>query len=270
MFKYSIVPDGDNVVREDMKKILEVKKQAKALILFGAFGRGEGLVLNGVPRNDYDLLMIDGTQEIKSLIEDLGLKCMPEIHSVSEADLRDAFPSQQWFEIKYASTPLYGNDYMKLLPEWEPYEIPYGDAINSLERRSISMILAKYELGKDKPDYRKVIEQISKMVIAIGDATLIKRGQFHPKYAVRNLMLSSDNIGPDYNLAVSTKLTGLPDFTTDQLWGWWHQTRNKFRDYSNDNQIRIVLGDALMSITDRVSQEQLADLLHKLGADNWM
>ena len=275
MFRYSISPFGDEIVQKDIDRIslssFGKSRKANGLILFGAFGRGEGLVLNGVPRNDYDLLLVNGTIQEKGQIEELELKCFPEVHLVSESDINNAIPTQQWFEIKYASQRLWGDFIpMEHLPDWEPYEIPFGDAINSLERRAVSMIIAKYEMGKEKPDFRKVTEQIAKMQIALGDAILIKRGQFHPKYAIRNLMLQGDTIGPDYNLAVSTKITGSPELNPDQQWAWWQQCRNRFREYINENQIKLVIGDALEAITDRVTQEQLADLIKKLGAEKWM
>ena len=208
------------------------------------------------------------TSKQKEKIEKLPLLCTPEIHMVSSADIKDAIPTQQWFEIKYGSKVLYGEDLT--LPDWEAYEIPYGDAVNSLERRSTSMLVANHEMGKEKPDTRKITEQIVKMVLALGDATLIKRGQFHPKYAYRNLLLINDEISPEYHLAVSTKLTGVPELSKYHLWNWWHGTRRRLREYAVDNQINLVIGDAMFAVTDRTTQEQLKDIITKLGAEKWL
>ena len=153
---------------------------------------------------------------------------------------------------------------------WEPYEIPYTDAINSLERRSISMIVAKHEMGKEKPDTRKITEQIAKMIIALGDAVLIKRGQFHPKYSIRSLMLKSDPISEMYSLMVATKLTGLPEFSIDSLWQLWNEARNMLREYLAVNGIGLVMGEALLAISERTTQDQLADILKKVGAEKWI
>lgn len=270
MNKYTITPEGDKIVRKDIRKIKRLGIFPFSLILFGSFGRGEGLVLDGIPRNDYDLLLVHGSENDKKAIEKLDLSCMPEIHRIDLEVLSKAPVTQQLFEIRYASQVLLGESISGVIGDIEPYEIPYGDAINSLERRSTSMILAKYELSKKAPDLRKVTEQIAKMVIALGDAILIKRGQFNTKYANRNLLLSSDDISSQYQLAVSTKLTGSPELSEDQLWNWWHNTRHMLREYAVDNGLQLTVGEALFAITDRTTQEQLKDILIKLGAEKWL
>lgn len=270
MNKYTILPEGDNVVAKDMQKLSRLDIFPFSLILFGSFGRGEGLVLDGKPRNDYDLLLVHGTERDKKLIEQTKLSCMPEVHMIDLEALGKSAITQQIYEIRYGSQVILGESVDGVIGDPEPYEIPYGDAINSLERRAISMILAKYELGKQKSDLRKVTEQIAKMVIALGDAILIKRGQFNPKYANRNLLLSNDDISSQYQLAVSTKLTGTPELSEDQLWNWWHNTRHMLREYAVGNSLKLTIGEALFAITDRTTQEQLKDILIKLGAKKWL
>lgn len=251
----------DKVVAKDIKRIKEAGKDAETLILFGSFGRGEGLVLDNEPRNDYDLLLV-GSEETKQAIEEAVPKAEVHIHS------GETTCTQQWFEIKYASQLLVGKPLK--LPNWKPYDIPYADAINSIERRAVSMLIAKYELSKENPDLRKVTEQIAKGLIAIGDAILIKRGQFHPLYSVRALMLSDDDIGGFYSMAVSTKLTGSPELNTDQLWDLWHKTRQAMRSYQVDNQLQLPVSEALFAITDRTEPEKIKELIEKLGAGRWL
>lgn len=264
---YTTTPEGDRLVQKDIDKIISVSKnhKFKSLILFGSFGKGEGLVWEGSPRNDYDLLAVGGSEGLKKAIEQLNLNCKAEVWLLDKVE---PIPTQQWYEIRYGSRLLLG-DYIKL-PDWNPWDILYEDAINSLNRRAVSLLVGKYEMGKDEPNTRKITEQIAKGVIAMGDAILIKRGQFDPRYAVRNLLLSQDPIGGFYQTMVSTKLTGFPDLNPDQQWEFWHQTRNLYREYSIDNQINSMAMEILFNLTDRTSQDDLGEAIKKLGGAEWL
>jgi hypothetical protein len=267
--KYTHTLEGDRVVKKDMEQIINTAKQAdwETLVLYGAFGKGEGLVLNGVPRNDYDILMVGGKKPIVKKLESLDLGCEVEVLNLARACVRDVYINQQWYEIKYGSQLLAGKPLV--LPDWEIYEIPYEDAISSLDKRCSSMLIGKYEMMKSQPDKRKVLEQICKMIIAIGDATLIKRGVFNHLYSVRSLMLSKDTIGQLYQLAVSIKTLGYPDITTDGAWKLWHTARSTFREYVVNNQIFVPKADLLLAITDRTTKKELKEIIKKIGAERW-
>lgn len=268
--KYATTPGGDEIVRRDLKVIKAAAKQGEftSLVLFGAFGKGEGLVWEKKPRNDYDILIVDPDEKAMKALSQLELGCIVEVHRVTSKELKEAKPTQFWFEIAHASTLLAGKPL--LLPNWKPWEIPYQDAITSLNKRCISMLVGKYEMGKENADLRKVLEQIDKAIIALGDAMLIKRGQFHPKYSMRSLMLSSDEISGLYQLAVSTKILGFPDLARDQIWDMWHRTRQIMREYITFNQINVSFSEILFSVTDRTTQEELKESLTRLGAERWI
>lgn len=277
MYKYSTTLEGDEIVEKDMLTIKEAiasdiaNTKVLSAVLYGAFGRGEGLVLDGKPRNDYDILIVhpqDKIGDIKKKIEELKLNNYPEVLLVGRNDINDTVCTQQWFEIKYASQ-LLGGDPLNL-PNWKPYDIPFIDAINSLDRRSVSMLIAKWEMGKEEPDERKITEQINKGIIAVGDATLIKRGQFNPKYANRALMLSQDDISPLYQIAVTTKLFGYPEIPRDNLWTLWNRTRDLMREFVTRNQVNLVIGEFLFQYNDTVPREELKKMLIELGAKKWL
>lgn len=257
-------------MNDDLKQITEamIDGEYTSLILFGSYGRGEGVFRNGKPVNDLDLILVDGTDKQKSRMEAIRTSVPLDVIGISSQDLADLVPTQMWWEMSKAHKVLAGKQIV--FPYWEPWEIPYWDAIESLNKRSVSMLIAKHEMMKKQPDYYKVATQIFKMVIALGDAVLIKRGQFDYRYAVRSHMLLYDEIGELYRLAVSHKILGWPEFDPDQLWRIWNQTSNIFRDYVTMNQIHVPNADILLDVTERTKQEELANIIKQLGAERWL
>lgn len=249
--------EGDAIVAQDIEKMKEVAEgRCDSLILFGSYGKGEGAIINGKPTNDYDLLIINPHDQ--GVARDLR-KAVPlaECHLVNDGD--DVFPSQQWWEIKYGSHVLLGKPLE--LPLWQPYHILLKDALRSLERRSVSLLVGKHEMMKDEPDYRKVIEQICKAIIAIGDAHLIKRGEFHPKYSMRALMLEGENIAELYQLAVSLKIFDRPDLNPDEIWRLWQTTRDLYRKYCTRNRVTSDAVEIVLSWNETMKREELEEVL---------
>lgn len=266
---YTVIPEGNLVVQKDIDKIKKVLGKTKiTAVLFGSYGRGEGAFINGKPRNDYDLLINSLEPEIAIELEKLQLTTLLEVHQEHITKPDDVLCTQQWYEIKYGSKLINGKPLN--LPQWQPYEIPYADAVNSLNRRVASMILGKYEMMKDKPDYREVAEQIVKGIIALGDAQLIKRGEFHHLYTVRSLMLIPDEIGRLYQTAVSIKLLDQPQLNPDELWQLWEETRARYRQYIVDNQLKLPNGELLIAISERHDKETIKKVLVELGAEKWL
>ena len=270
MFRYTPFPGGDEVIRQDLEKIIRAVRgmEFESLVLFGAYGKGEGCLIDGKPRNDYDLLLVGGKSRVAKKIERAKTLVKAEVWHVLPVDVREAGCSQQWFEIKYGSQLLAGKPLD--LPEWQPWEIPFADAINSIDRRCVSMILGKYEMMKEKPDWRKVVEQICKGLISIGDAILIRRGEFHPLYTVRAAMLAEDEIGSLYQKAVSIKIYNRPVLNPDQTWHFWYRVRNLMREFVLANRIKLAFGEALFSIDERTEKEKLEALLKEMGAEKWL
>jgi hypothetical protein len=269
MDNYTVIPEGNKVVKQDIDEIKKVlSKTNLTAILFGSYGRGEGAFIDGKPRNDYDLFLNSSWHEIELDLKKLQLTTLLEVHQQEITNPNNVQCTQQWYEIKYGSKLINGKPLN--LPQWQPYEIPYSDAVNSLNRRATSMIVGKYEMMKDNPDYRKVAEQIVKGIIALGDAQLIKRGEFHHLYTVRSLMLIPDEIGRLYQTAVSIKLLNQPQLNPDELWQLWEETRARYRQYVIDNQLKLPNGELLIAINERHDKKTIKKVLIELGAEKWL
>jgi len=270
MYKYSQVRGADEVIEKDLEKIKEaVKGNTNASVyLFGSYSKGEGGFSDGKAVNDYDILVIGGTEELRKKIQKVDVTTMVEVHLIPEGARVEM--TQQTFETMYTAELLYGKDILADLDRMEPYDIPYADAINSLNKRVISMLVGKHEMMKEDPDNNKIMTQIGKMIIALGDAILIKRGQFNPSYRSRLIMLESDAIFPFYTLSVEHKLFGLTELNPDELWNLWNQTQKYFAQYCIDNQIKTDFSDMLINFDERVEIDALGKILEILGAGEWL
>lgn len=267
--RYTILPEGDKIVQQDVDKIQAVLSQSKVTAyLFGSYGRGEGALINGKPTNDYDLYINSFEPDIVQELQKLQLATFLEVHTGYITNPADMQATQQLYEMRYGSHLLNGKPLA--FPDWQPYEIPFADAANSLNRRAVSLIVGKYELMKDEPNLRKVSEQLAKGIIALGDATLIKRGEFHHLYSIRSLMLQSDEIGKLYSLMTSIKLLDEPKLNPDELWQLWIETRHRYRQYVTDNALKLQNVEFLLAINERHNKDTIKQLLEQLGAADWI
>lgn len=277
---FTLTRSGDTIVSKDINILLECLMKDDRfdsdsfIVLFGSYGKGEGAIVNGKPTNDYDVLVITDSGDMNSdwmreVIEDKVSNHVDFIVT-SESDLNEQPITQQYFEYA-AGTVIYAPKGKKFpIRIIEPYEISYTDAINSINRRIVSLLVGKHEMMKEHPDYRKVAEQIVKAIIAVGDATLIRRGEFHHSYFVRSTMLVTDPVGDMYQTAVAIKCLGKPVLNPDQLWSLWNSTKHMVREYCMENSIGGVYLDALLAVTDDIKHEDLAEVLKQFGAEEWL
>jgi hypothetical protein len=268
MYKYSQIADADGVVSKHMEKLVSAieGKEFESLVLYGSYGKGEGGFVNGSPVNDYDILLVGGDVRLEADLRSTDVPIEVEVLHVDS--VKDWPCSQQSYEIKYGSQLLAGKPLE--LPDWKEYDIPYADALESLNKRVLSMLVGKYEMMKEEPDYYKVQTQIGKMILALGDAVLLKRGVFNPSYRSRLLMLGEDNIVPYYAVAVSHKLFGIPNYDPDGVWNLWNITKELFRQYVVENQANLDYGEMLINFDERITPETLKSLLEVLGAGDWL
>lgn len=257
-------------MQDDLKAIIGacVRDEHRSVALFGSYAKGEGYLLEGKPVNDLDLVVVDAKERQKARFTAITTSVPLDIIYITSQELEQMPPTQMWWEISYANQLISGEPLN--LPKWSPWVIPYWDAIESLNKRIVSLIIGKHEMMKDNPDWLKVRTQIGKMIIALGDAVLIKRGQFDHRYAVRSHMLMYDDIGNLYRLAVSWKLLDWPETDPDQLWSIWGDVKQRTQDYITHNQIKVVNMDALLEVTENTTQEEVATIIKYLGGEKWL
>lgn len=255
-------------MKDDLKAIIKAGRDAETIALFGSYAKGEGYLLNGNPVNDLDLIVVGGSQKQLDALGKVKTSVPLDIILITPDELQLVQPTQMWWEIAYANETLFGKPLE--LPKWAPWEIPYTDAVASLNKRIVSLIIGKHELMKPNPDLVKVRSQIGKMIIALGDALLIKRGQFDHRYAIRSHMLMHDDIGDLYRLAVSWKVLNWPETDPDQLWQLWQIAKNRTKDYITRNEIYVPNLDPLLEVTETATIEQVAEFIKLLGAEKWL
>lgn len=266
--KYALTLAGDEIIQGQLDRILPplIAQNVETILLFGSYGKGEGAIINGKATNDLDLLVVSGSPIDTNYLSELSLDTYPEIHLTSSVDT--SVCTQQLFEMAYGSTLLHGKPIE--WPAWEGYDIPYSDAVESIDRRIVSLLVGKHEMFKESPNYRKITEQIAKAIIAVGDATLIRTGQFHPSYFTRAVMLDVYPVGELYQMAVSLKILDTPRLNPDQVWTLWNTTKSLVREYCMENSVRPSLLDALLQVDDDTKTEDLRAVLEKLGASAWL
>ena len=221
--KYTKFPEADGIIRRYLeiivKKIRQRIPKLRTIILSGGYGRGEGAVefTNKKPRilNDFDIYVITEKQIPDKVLEKLGKECSiligkggleyPEnykmkfdfntffnvdIRCLVYKRLRYLPPTIRYFEMKNATTILYGENIFPLIPEIKPNNLPVSEGIRILSNRMMSMFLSMKEdyLKKEptKDEIGIVNYYIAKAYIACCEALLTFSGDFRATYEERN------------------------------------------------------------------------------------
>ena len=204
--KYTL--EGDRWVEQCIQKqldtavkiiLLHVKKPPVGIILCGGFGRGEGTVVKEGqlvrPVNDYDFLIVTDEKPLdmsilaKKLANALTMKLL-DIRAISPDEL-NKLPISQWaYDLKYGSKVIFGDkSLLQLIPDFSAEQIPVWEAIKLLCNRMAGILGAlSYDeamrslIIKDQGWFRV---QVDHMLIACGDAALIRYGYYHHLYRER-------------------------------------------------------------------------------------
>ena|SRR3989344_1687165 len=199
----------DSIIEKDLSIIKSViLKEIKpiSIILFGGFGKGEGIVeikKDGItPLNDYDLYIITDKSYPDAYIEKLGVKCSqaigkggldfvenPEetydenkffhvdLRVIPYKNLRKLMPTQRTFELKHGSKIIYGKDVRYLIPN---VRVAVPEAIRILFNKMDHLLLSKDNHPRIKSIY------ISKSYTDLCSALLIFENRFTGTYSARN------------------------------------------------------------------------------------
>ena len=140
---------------EIVKDILIKETKPISIVLFGGFGKGEGMVdKNGKPLNDFDIYVVGRKRLSDEECDRLSVKCSTALgrggldfveHADEEYDEDKFFhvdirfidydkvgkllPTQRTFELKNSSQIIYGEDIFNKIPD---IEVPDSDAIRIL------------------------------------------------------------------------------------------------------------------------------------------
>lgn len=280
----------DRFVQDDLDQIVRALKQLMganlvAVILTGGFGRGEGSVMieaSGKMHivNDYDIDVIYkerwGRFPSKLIIHMFYRKRLEKLAeklantlNLKQVDLglsgissyeHNNTPRLADFDLKYGHRVIYGDiNPAEVLPDYNPSDILAFEGTWLLRNRGVGLLLAYLYLKDDivsdeKKEYFYV--EVTKAILAMGDALFIIEGCYHNSYAVRDENLHkvlpgefvyTDELERLYHLASGYKLRPqiamYPDITPKQLWKdvnnlycafiLYYESRRLGRDFTN-------------------------------------
>lgn len=238
MGKYTKVSkEADLKVQEDLNKIIKIivkRINPISIILFGGFGKGEGMVeVNGkkiTPLNDYDIYVVNKGNINEKLLDSTALECAKAIgkegldfveHSEEKYDrnkffhidlrnlnynkLHKLLPTQRTFELKNSSQIIYGEDVRHKMPS---VVVPISDAIRILFNKMDHLLIAE-----DKNKEIKAIYSI-KAFLDLCSALLIFKKDFAGCYEERNKIIKKYDFPKEliYYINWATKFRNKPDF----------------------------------------------------------
>jgi hypothetical protein len=166
-----------------------------ALVLTGAFGRGEGTVEQRSegwkPVNDYDLIVV-GSDEAG--LSDLSCELAREfdldfVDLVARKALERASPpSQLDFDLRHGSRVLWGEEaVLEAMAPYAPEEIPSHEGAYLLGNRLGGLLLGVSGWSKPPTKERFLRHQFAKVLIALADAWLMRVSDYHASYEIRRI-----------------------------------------------------------------------------------
>lgn len=204
----------DTIVKEIVKNI----PNTKSIILSGGFGRGEGSVeVKGeriIPLNDFDIYIITEKEVEEEKLNNISNEIAKKLHiknygnpfyildlekcsnsfyldfkSITLDKLKTLPPLIRFFELKYASNVIYGEDYRPLMPPYKPEDIPRMEGFRILLNR-MDHLATLFRTGffKGKFTENKLRGHIfftTKAFLAVCDALLLLNNKFKPSYLER-------------------------------------------------------------------------------------
>lgn len=179
----------------------------EAIILYGSYGRGEGSWYQGEkgnwsPYNDYDIIVLTDSKkhnDLVQLIENELLHKLPikwvDISLKSKRDLRSLKPTIANFDLKHASSCLYGDaSYTEAIPEIDSKTLPLREGLTLYFTRLYALLSASgpnpFQQQLEKEDARYFRNQLAKASLAAIDAKLLLQGEYYPSYIERQKRFS--------------------------------------------------------------------------------
>lgn len=188
--------EAEERVRRDLLRISEAVHEAfptlLTLAVIGAFGRGEGAVVASeqgpAPWNDYDLLLVTPTRwgwdrigsVCTALKDELALPGL-DIVPFTPGDLRRSSDTMLVHDARACHVVLAGSAApLEMLPE---RRVPLREALTLLLNRAVCLLEhPPQDLTGHPPDPLLYPSQVSKVILAVVDATLVRRGAYVVSY----------------------------------------------------------------------------------------
>jgi len=269
-------PEADQAVKDILDMVVEgivdlLGKHIRAIVLIGGYGRGEGGVLKvegGYKLvNDFDMIVFVDKKfkkiknKYKEPVEKLAKELQPKTNGLKQIDIditntrrfRLVPNKVSYYEIKYGHKVIYGDlNLYDMMPVFKPENLPIFDGTFYFYTRGSGLLipaiyLIKGQLGNKENQEHFQIE-LQKACMAIGDALLLMKGQYHFSYQERlkrfQSLININNILPKnlkakieyfYEWGVERKLN--PLFERQRIDGYddfvnkWYNVREVFGDF---------------------------------------
>lgn len=240
----------DGQVRTDVEHIrdatLATHPGAVGLFLVGGFGRGEGGVVHRDgrwrPANDYDFELITRGPVDHGALRDLGVRLarecgVPMVHIEHSLAWKQRLrgPTEYTVDLRLGSLALHDpHDMRTRLRRCQASRIPLTDAMQTLFTRTAALLWC-FESPRDwrragMPARFDLAIQVSKALLAIEDARLIRVRRYHPLYAKRLQRFLTLGAGESLDSAMrwATEFKLRPDATSipEDLEGLWFRARD--------------------------------------------
>lgn len=182
----------------------------RSIILSGSFGRGEATVVreNRELRflSDCEINLISAKYVSRSKLRKLTLEIKEEtglqvdiygttlsIYLLVPAMHKMMKPTIQNYELKYGSRVLYGKNYLRRIPDFQPKDIPLWEGIRLLFNR---MAEALNYFPVDNGLSHESVFWSNKILLACQDSLLLSMREYHHSYRTRNAMFQQ--LFPEY------------------------------------------------------------------------
>ena len=198
-------PEVDARVQHDLALIrdglLAEVPEAEALVLVGAFGRGEGTVVRGPtgPRayNDYDLVLVhprrvavpDLTPRRRELARALGVTHV-DVEVLESEGLAQLPPTMHAHDLKHGGWVLHGNpEVLARVPDIAGSAVDAGAARLLLFNRLTCLLeCVRAPFFAEAPEGAErfwMAYMTAKVMLSVGAALLVRRGLYHHGYRER-------------------------------------------------------------------------------------
>jgi|SRR3989344_2629807 len=248
MGKYTYNKKYDKEIEKQLeivKYILIKETKPISIVLFGGFGKGEGMVdKNGKPLNDFDIYIIGRKRLSDEECDRLSVKCSTALgrggldfveHADEEYDedrffhvdirfinydkISKLLPTQRTFELKNSSQIIYGEDIFNKIPD---IKIPDSDAIRILFNKMDHLLLCE-----NKSNKKIKMIYIMKSYLDLCSALLIYKGDFYGYYTKRNEVFKKTDFSEDLKKKIdwANNFRRNPDFDRYDIKKEWSEAK---------------------------------------------